>query len=256
MQRPEPPLRLAIAAGLVLLLCVACSASPARTAGGPRVLSTEGRSNLGMAESHLARKQTERALEFAQKAERSDPKSPNVQLMLAMVHQAAGDERKAERSLDRALKLAPTAGAVLNAHGAWLCEHGQPDQADAEFVRAMHDPNYQDPMQILSNAGKCALRSKRLERAEGYFRQALESAPEDQQLLFLLADTEFRQGKFLEARAFAQRRDALGADAATLELSSRIEQAAGDRMAAARYRQRLHEQFPDYQPTVEGAKAP
>ncbi len=256
MQRPEPPLRLVISAGLMLLLCVACSATPARTSAGPRVLTLEGRANLGLAENYLAQKQTARALEYAQKAEGSDPNSANVQLMLAMVYQAAGDERKAERSLDKAMKLAPTAGAVLNVHGAWLCEHGHPDQADAEFVRAMRDRNYQDPMQILSNAGKCALQAKRLERAEGYFRQALESAPEDQQLLYLLAETEFRQGKLLEARAFAQRRDALGADAATLALSSRIEEAAGDQMAAARYRQRLHEQFPDYLPTAEGPKAP
>lgn len=249
-------MRLQLSAVLVLALCVACSANPAKPSGDARRLSSDGRAYLQMAEDFLAQKKTAQALEFALKAESSDPKSPNVQLLLAMVHQAAGDERKAERSLDQALKLAPTAGAVLNMHGAWLCEHGQPDAADAEFVRAMRDPSYQDPMQLLSNAGKCALKANRLERAGVYFRRALESAPEDQQLLYLLADTEFRQGKFLEARAFAQRRDALGADAATLELSSRIEVAAGDPIAAARYRQRLHDQFPDYLPTGEGAKAP
>ncbi|MEO6102117.1 MAG: tetratricopeptide repeat protein, partial [Pseudoxanthomonas sp.] len=204
MQQAEPTIRLALAAGLMVLLCVACSGTQEKSSTDPRALSSAGRGNLRMAESALAQKQIDQALAFAQSAERSDPKSPNVQLVLAMVHQAAGDERKAERSLNTALRLAPDAGAVLNAHGAWLCEHGAPDKADIEFGRALRDRNYLDPTQVLTNAGKCALRAKRLERAEGYFRQALDITPEDPQLLFLLATTELRQDKFLEARAFAQ----------------------------------------------------
>jgi type IV pilus assembly protein PilF len=65
-----------------------------------------------------------------------------------------------------------------------------------------------------------------------------------------------RQGKIFEAQAFVQRRDGLGSDAATLDLAARIEDAAGNAHGAARYRQRLQNEFPNYVPTGEGARSP
>ena len=60
----------------------------------------------------------------------------------------------------------------------------------------------------------------------------------------------------MRRRNTLKRRDALGGDAETLELAARIEDAAGNEMAAARYRERLRIEFPDYVPTGEGARAP
>jgi type IV pilus assembly protein PilF len=179
-----------------------------------------------------------------------------VQVVLAQLYQAQGKDKKAARTFDRALKAAPTSGMVRNAHGVWLCEKGDFDGADAEFARAQRDPAYGTPLQAIGNAGRCAHRGQRWPRAEAALRHALELAPEDPAMLYLLADTEFRQGKLLEARAFAQRRDALGDDAATLDLAARIEAAAGDRGAEARYRQRLGDAFPAYVPAGEGATTP
>lgn len=60
---------------------------------------------------------------------------------------------------------------------------------------------------------------------------------------------QYRQGNFLGARAFVQRREALGeVGADMLELATAIEEGAGDRAAAERYRSRLREQFPDHTP--------
>ena len=84
----------------------------------------------------------------------------------------------------------------------------------------------------------------------------MEIAPQDPQVLLLLADSELRQGNIMEAQAFIQRRDALGSDAATLELAARIEDAAGNRMAAARYRQKLHDEFPGYVPPAQTVRSP
>jgi type IV pilus assembly protein PilF len=238
---------------LLALVATGASAKDPKPAPG---LSPDARTHLGLAQTYLEQHQDARAMEHVRMAQRSDPDAAQVHVMFALLYSADGEQGKAGKSFARALKLAPTSGAVLNAHAAWLCEQGQVDQADAEFARAQRDPAYNTPLQALSNAGRCAHRAERWAKAEQYFRHALEFAPEDGQLLLLLADTELRQGQTLEARAFVQRRDALGADAATLELAARIEDAAGDRIAAARYRQRLREQFPDYVPTGEGATTP
>jgi len=243
---------------LVALASLGLSAGAvlAKDPAPPRRLSHDGMLNLGLAETLLAQKQPERAMEHVRKAEDSDPDAPEVQLVFARLYQATGNERKAERSYERALKLAPNSGVVRNAHGVWLCEHGQYDAADADFARAQRDVAYATPQQALANAGRCAQKAGRWAKAEQSLRHALEYSADDPQLLFLLADVSFRQGKLLEARAFVQRREALGADAPTLALAARVEAAAGDRVAEARYRELLRERFPAYVPSGEGAAPP
>jgi type IV pilus assembly protein PilF len=239
-------------AGIALVFCGGLAAKDRAVAR----LSSDGRENLVYAESFLVAGDRTRALEFARKAQDSDPEAPDVHVFLARLQHATGDERQAGRSFQRALKLAPGSGAVRNAYGAWLCDRDQYDAADAEFKRALRDPGYAMPQQAIANAGLCAHRAGRWLQAESALRHALEFAPQDPQVLFKLADAEFRQGKLLEARAFVERRDALGDDAATLDLAARIEAAAGDRAAESRYRRRLRDGFPDYAPTGEGAAPP
>jgi type IV pilus assembly protein PilF len=243
----------------LLLLVAGCSSGGGERAEAPtrqKSLSASGRTNLGLAEGYLRGGDGAQAMKRAQLALKSDPGSAEVHALLGMIHEREGATEKARREFDRALQIAPTDGNILNAHASWLCQHGQADQADREFALALADRSYQAPVHALSNAGKCALSAGRLAAAEHYLRRALVFAPSDRNLLFLLADVELRQGKLFEAQAFVQRRDGLGSDAATLDLAARIEDAAGNAHGAARYRQRLQNEFPNYVPTGEGARSP
>lgn len=242
---------------LAVLILAACSTTGTENsapAGTPYRMTADGRRDLDLAEGYLGMNQLEKASDWANKALASDPNSADVHALLGMIASRTGDSKRAGAEFDRALKLAPNNGPILNAHASWLCERGQVEQADQEFARALQDQSYARPLQALSNAGKCALGAGQLARAEGYFRRALAISPQDRSLLFLMADTEFRQGKIMEAQAFIQRRDDEESSAETLELAARIEDAAGDQLAAARYRKRLQVEFPDYVPTGEGAK--
>lgn len=242
---------------LLLAGCASDGDSPAKPGrAAPGAVTSDGRMNLALAEGYLAKGDLAKAGERADLVLQGDPDWAEAHALRALVHAKAGQQDKAGREFDRALALAPKDGAVLNAHGAWLCEHGQAARADREFVLALADPGYRTPVKALANAGKCALSAGRLAAAEDYLRRALVFSPADRTLLHLLADVELRQGKIFEAQAFIQRRDALGADGATLELAARIEQAAGNAEGAARYRARLHAEFPDYVPTGEGATSP
>ena len=95
-----------------------------------------------------------------------------------------------------------------------------------------------------------------LTKARAYLREGVKLAPCDRNILLMLSEVELRLGNTLEARAFVQRSDALGADAATLALAAQVEDAAGDSAAAARYRQRLREEFPGYVSSGSGARQP
>lgn len=250
---------------LELLLVVTILAGCAATGGATQKpappaavhqMSETGRRDLNLAQGYLGMGDLDKASEWANKALASDPKSADVRVLVAMIAARNGDSKKAGAEFDRALKLAPNNGAVLNAHASWICELGQADLADQEFSLALQDPNYTRPFQALANAGKCALGSGQLVKAEGYFRRALVLSPEDRAVLYLMADTELRLGKIMEAQAFIQRRDDMESDAQTLALAARIEDAAGNSLAAARYRKRLQIEFPNYVPTGEGAKQP
>jgi type IV pilus assembly protein PilF len=249
MRRPE-----ALLACLLLAACASGGDTPSAGAAGEP--SSAGRLNLGLAEGYLTKGDLPKAAERAEMVLSSDPRWAQAHALRAVVHERAGESEKASRAFDRALALAPKDGTILNAHAVWLCGHGQADRADREFALALADPGYRMPVQALANAGKCANSAGRLAAASDYLRRALVFAPTDKTLLSMLADIELRQGKAFEARAFIQRRDALGADGATLDLAARIEDAAGNAEGAARYRARLRNEFPEYAPTGEGARSP
>ncbi|HMB57459.1 MAG TPA: type IV pilus biogenesis/stability protein PilW [Arenimonas sp.] len=221
-------------------------------------ISNTGQINLGLAQSYFQSNELKEALDRANLALRSDPESSDVHAMLGLIFNKIGDQPKAEKEFQHALALAPTDGGVLNAYGTYLCSRGKSDEADAAFVKAVQDPFYTIPAQALFNAGKCAHDAGQMPKAEAYLRRALEQAPDQGDILFMLANVELAQGKYLEARAFIQRREAVGGpDRAVLELGARIEDLAGDHAAAKKYRERIESLSNGANlPTGEGASQP
>jgi type IV pilus assembly protein PilF len=239
-----------------LLLLVAASATAKSKDATPAALSRNGQIYLGLAQSYLAANRLEDALERAKRAVASDPNYGETHALLGMIYLRTGQRDLAGPEFERALHLAPGSGSILNAHAVWMCEQGQFDQADLEFRQALADPFYTDPGQANFNAGRCSQKAGKPAVAEAYLRQALDKSPNEPDVLLMLARVELEQGKWLEARAFVQRRLAIGATAEALDLAAKIEDAAGDAAAAARYRQQRNEQFPDVAPTGEEAHKP
>jgi type IV pilus assembly protein PilF len=243
-----------LAIGLMSLLA-ACATAKSRVTA-PATLSPSAQVNLGLAQSYLESNNVEDALDRAKRAVASDPKFGETHAMLGLVYSRIGQSDKAGSEFDAALHLAPNSGSILNAHGAWLCEQGQFERADLEFRQALADPFYVNPVQAQFNAGRCAQKAGHLESADAYLRQALEQVPNAPEVLLMLAQVELSRGQWLEARAFVQRNIALGLSAQALDLAAKIEDAAGNAAAAARYRQQRSEQFPDVAPTGEAVHSP
>ena len=261
--RPDAMRHLCLAA--VLAFSAGCaSTGPAASSGADAAaashsaMTNKGQANLSLAQNYLGAGQMEYALDRANRALRSDPNSADVQLVLGMIRQRLDDDARAGEHFARAAKLAPDSGHVLNVYAIWLCQQEKAGEADDLFVRAVKDPFFKAKESAYFNAGKCALQVGQADKAAQYFRQGLEISPQNKLLLVQMAEVQLRRGDYMSARAFYQRREALGAPSADLlELGARIEDAAGDRAAAARYRQRAQDQFPaQTPPATEGPGQP
>ena len=182
-----------------------------------------------------------------------DPASADAYTLLGLMADAQGQKQQAGQQFRKAAELAPTKGAVLNNYGAWLCANGQPAEGLVWIDRALADPAYPTPAAALANAGGCARKAGQYERADRDLRRALQMDANNAYALAEMAESEYRNGRFFEARAFCERR--LGtapADRRTLELAAMTEEKLGDMDAARRYRQRLETEFPSATPAATG----
>lgn len=187
----------------------------------------------------------DKAEEAARAALKVDGRAPRALTMMALVEMVRGRSEEAGRYYARAAEHAPDDGAVLNNYGAWLCRQGRATESMAYFERALSDAAYTGQADALANAGACAEAAGRGDRAEDYLRAALNLDPENAVALSAMAEYQYRNGRYLEARAFSQRRLAAApATAEALMLASQIEERMGDSVAAERYRQRLGREFP------------
>jgi len=182
----------------------------------------------------------------AKEALKADPGSADAHTVLAVVNDRRGNQAIAGAHYRRAAELAPSQGAALNNYGAWLCNNGLASESLVWFDRAVAARGYASPESALANAGGCALKTGQYARAQRDLRTALEIDPSNPFALASMAESEFRQDRFFEARAFSERRLAAApATAGVLQLAARIEERLGDRKAASRYLQRLQSDFPN-----------
>jgi len=175
-----------------------------------------------------------------------NPGSADANTILAIIQDQKGNAERAGGYYKRAAELAPNQGAALNNYGAWLCGNGYEAESLVWFDRAVAAPGYGSPASAHANAGGCALKVGQYERAQRDLLKAIALEPTNAYALASMAESEFRQGRYFEARAFSERRLAAApANVAVLQLAVRIEDKLGDTVAASRYSQRLRAEFPE-----------
>jgi len=202
--------------------------------------------NTRLGVGYFERGELQVAIQKLERAIELDPAHVPAYVTLALIQERLGRDSRARRYYREAASLASEDGATLNSYAAFLCRQGEYEQADQLFRRAIEDPFYETREVAYTNAGSCALRGNRLDAAEEYLREALEVNPNYADSLYYLARLFLQRDDAFRARAFLQRYEATaGADPGTLMLGYRIEQRLGNEREAARYFERLEDQFPD-----------
>lgn len=176
----------------------------------------------------------------AQRALKSNPMLGDAHVLLAMVAAKRGDAAATGRHYQQALAIAPGNGLYANNYGAWLCGSGRAAESLGWFDRALADPTYPTRAAAFANAGSCARDAGQATVAEANWRQALALEPINLPALSGMADLQFRSGRYMDARAFAERwLAAAPTDGDGLRLAFQIEQKLGDNVSAQRYLSRL-----------------
>ncbi len=218
------------------------------TPAAERLKAAELHTQLGIA--YMQEGDLKRALDRLQRAVAADPGYARAHTALGILYERLGEHAKAERHHRRAVRLDPKDSYAHNAYGSFLCARGRFAEADGEFRAAAANPLYETPWVALTNAGLCALRAGGRARGERYLREALERNPRFAPALIAMAELSYDAGRYLQARAYLQRYQAVAAHTPrSLWLGVRVERRLGDRDAEASYALLLKRKFPDAQET-------
>ena len=186
------------------------------------------------------------AMKKLQHAIDSDPNYAAAYDVLGLLYSKLGESRKAEESFKKALSLDPNNSGMLNNYGLFLCTHGKAEEGQKKFAAAIANPLYRTPDIAYTNAGICAIQQNDANAADTYFRKALGFNPKMPIALLQMAKLSFAGGKYLPARAYLQRYEAVASPSAeSLWLGVRIEKKLGNKDREASYAVSLRGKFPD-----------
>ncbi|SFM85576.1 tetratricopeptide repeat protein [Thermodesulforhabdus norvegica] len=192
--------------GLVASLLVACATTPENRLD-PETAVHDAAKLQKIGESHLAAGNYAIALKYLTAAEAKGHDTPELYYDLALAYRGRGFTEQALVYLRKAISLRPDYPEAHNALGALLAEKGLIDEAIREFTTALNDPFYETPHYAAYNLGNLYYRQGNYTKAEEYFRQALQLAPN-------YAQAHLQLGRVLENRgdkkgAFSEYKDAV-----------------------------------------------
>ncbi len=222
-------------------------------------MTYRGQNAITISQELISKQDYTGALKQVEVAISSDPKSGIPYMVKAFLLDQTNQSKKAGEAFKKAVSLSPTNGFVLNSYAVYACEKGRFDEADSYFMKAAVHGSFILTTEAFENAAQCSLKNNDFKLSESRARTALDLSPESVSALETLIFVEVHLGSFMEARAFMQRREALGPlDVSLLEIAQQIEKAAGDERAAAQYKKQLDllEQAQIPPPTGEGQKKP
>jgi type IV pilus assembly protein PilF len=192
-----------------------------------------GRGNMGV------------ALEELRIATSADPSYAPAYGMFGLVYMELRENRLAESSFDRGLRLAPQDPDLNHNFGWFLCQTGREADSIKYFLQAIRNPLYVTPWRSYSAAGVCSLRRNQAKEAEEFFLRALKLEPDEPASLQQLGEIRYRQGQYEEARKLVARfNKLLDPTPESLWLALRVERKLGERVAEASFANQLRRRYP------------
>jgi type IV pilus assembly protein PilF len=185
------------------------------------------------------------ALEEVRRATSADSSYAPAYGMQGRVYMELKENKLADESFARALRLSPNDPDINHGYGWFLCQTGHEKESIRYFQQAIRNPLYAAPWRSYSAAGVCSLRQDDVKEADEFFQRALRLEPDEPTAMLKLAGIRYRQGRMEEARRLVTRYNKTQTPSAeSLWLGLRIERRVGDRLAERSYAEQLRRRFP------------
>ncbi|MEO8345584.1 MAG: type IV pilus biogenesis/stability protein PilW [Betaproteobacteria bacterium] len=199
-----------------------------------------------LAAGYYERGQMDVALQELTEAVKLDPTNAKIYNVYGLVYATLGQDADAARNFRKALELSPNDSEFRQNWGWYLCTHAQAKESIPEFERAISNPLYKTPEIALINAGRCAGSLGETQRAEQFFRRALNVSPSNPEAAYSLSQLAYKEGRLPEARALMKPvMQQNNPSAEELVLGMCIERKLGDRSAEASYVSQLRNRYPN-----------
>lgn len=230
---------------LVLTACVSTNSKPIVDTEAAAKINTElGLHYLQQGNTALALNKLERALDY-------EPNYADAHHYMAETYHHLEIYDVADIHYRKAIKSKPADPAIHNNYGVFLCGLGKFELAEKHFLTAAKSYRGNMSAEAYENIALCAKRNDDLVKAEKYFRKALKRNPLLAKSLFHMADTTFKQGAYLSARAFIQRYFSVESKSPeSLLLGIKIENQLKDNKLAKTYARSLIIKFPESKEAV------
>ncbi|OLQ88464.1 type IV pilus biogenesis/stability protein PilW [Vibrio panuliri] len=200
---------------------------------------------LDLAHSYLQQQRYRKARENLLKAETHAADYYRTLLVKAHYYQQVAEMDKAKHTYQRALKLHPSNGYVLNDYGAFLCRQSDYPQADIYFNLAVKDEAFPHIASSYENAAYCAIKAQHTQKAIHYFQRALDYQPERYSALIHLVQLEIEHNQLEQARNRLTRlQQQYEQHPQLMQLQIKLEQKAGNHLTAFDYQRHLKQQSP------------
>ncbi|NBR28521.1 MAG: type IV pilus biogenesis/stability protein PilW [Betaproteobacteria bacterium] len=238
-------------AGLVCMLGGCASRAPEPAGYTPQAADSEvhtrARIHAELAAGYLELGNYGVALQEANEALKSDANYVPAHNVLGLAYMELRDDKSAEASFQRALRINALDSDSNNNYGWFLCQRKREKESVKYFLDALRNPLYATPEKSWVNAGICARQAGDQANAEDYFQRAIKLRPNQPQALQQLADMAFRRRDFVGAKTYLSRvqRDAGSPSAEFLWLALRVERSLGDRNAEQSLSFQLQKNFPE-----------
>ncbi|MBV1950714.1 MAG: type IV pilus biogenesis/stability protein PilW [Cycloclasticus sp.] len=186
------------------------------------------------------------ALEKLNLALRTDPSSSNAHNVIAVLYDQLGEKQLAGRHYEKAVALTPSNSSANNNYARYLCAQDEFLLAEKHFTKALENPLYRSRLMALTNAGTCAWRAGDMDKAENYYRTALQRNKQYPSALLQMAKLKYERKNYLAARGYLKRLKAIKQNSsAFLWLGIQVEDKLNNQNAVSSYILELRQLFPD-----------
>ncbi|WP_299002805.1 type IV pilus biogenesis/stability protein PilW [uncultured Shewanella sp.] len=164
------------------------------------------------------------------------PELEAVNLALAYYYQFVGDRVHTEKAFRLALKSNDVSGDSFNNFGVFLCQQGQFDEAETQFLKAVSESDYTEFAATYENLGICSRKAGQFEKARNYFNKALKYNPRRKTSLLELIEIEIELGDFVAAqKQLLSYYKVLPRTTESLALGIKIEKGLGEAVATSTF---------------------